>query len=279
MSRYAHLSFQYHKHNSIKTLHNTSRIIMQSSGEVSTLAGSECGIADGKGRAAMFYSPRGIWYDSSDESLVVCDTGNSRLRRVRLNGMWSNPLFSSWFFFFCFVSWWWNAGEVTTLCVIGSPVEVVLTANNTLMVSTASHQIYKVTQKGTHIALLVMMSHAHTSYQALMAMRWLSWQDLEIEGEWMEGLMSANSVIHVEWQWMNWVTLALLLTRWAVQSEGWLSKTDERCCWSASPPLLLVSYFSILSHSQSISSPFPLIIQYIKMREERKKIRRWPDET
>ena len=106
--RYAHLSFQYNSTNStnsIKTLHNTSQTITQSSGEVSTLAGSKCGFADGRGHVAKFNGPEGICYDSSDESLVVCDNGNSRLRRVRLNGMWSNPLPSSWFFFPCFLIW------------------------------------------------------------------------------------------------------------------------------------------------------------------------------
>ena len=97
---------------------------------------------------------------------------------------------------------------------------VVLIAKNTLIVSTASNQIYKVTQKGTPIALVVMMSHAHISFQALIAMKWLSWQDLESEGEWMAGLASANSVFHMEWQWIKQVTLALLLTCIATQSEG-----------------------------------------------------------
>ena len=60
---------------------------MQSSGEVSTLAGSKCGFADGKGHAAKFNGPEGIYYNSSDQSLVVCDWLNSRLRRVQLNGM------------------------------------------------------------------------------------------------------------------------------------------------------------------------------------------------
>ena len=43
---------------------------------------------------------------------------------------------------------------------------VVLTANKTLIISTSSNQIYKVTQKGTPITLFVVISHAHTSYQA-----------------------------------------------------------------------------------------------------------------
>ena len=60
---------------------------MPSSGEVSTLAGSEGGFADGRGHAAKFDSPQGICYDEADQSLVVCDWLNSRLRRVRLNGM------------------------------------------------------------------------------------------------------------------------------------------------------------------------------------------------
>ena len=38
-------------------------------------------------------------------------------------------------------------------------------------------------------------------------------------GAWMEGLVSANSIFHVEWQWMNQVTLALLLTRGTIESD------------------------------------------------------------
>ena len=104
---------------------------------------------------------------------------------------------------------------------------IVLTANKTLMVSTSLNQIYKVTQKGTHITLFVVMSLAHTSYQALITTRWLYWRDLEIKGEWMEAWTSANSVFHMEWQWMKQVTLALLLTWGAIRSEEWHSRADE----------------------------------------------------
>ena len=239
---------------------------MQSSGEVSTLAGSKGGFADGKGHAAKCNGPEGIYYNSSDQSLVVCDWLNSRLRRVQLNGMWSNPL-SSWFFFPCFSIWCWNAGDVTTLCELADPFTAVLTANKTLIVSTASHQIHKVTQKGIHIALIVMMSHAHTSLQALIAMMSLYWQDLEIEGEWMEGLTSANSIFQEEWQWMNRVTLASLLIWGAIQSEGSHSKTDERCCWSTCPPLLLYP-ICILHPINAYPTLSCTLVQYNARREE-----------
>ena len=54
---------------------------------MTTLAGSERGYADGKGAAAEFVNPTGIWYDATNQSLIVCDMGNNKLRRVQLNGM------------------------------------------------------------------------------------------------------------------------------------------------------------------------------------------------
>ena len=71
----------------IKTLDNKTQTLMQSSGEVSTLAGSEeGGFAEGRGHAAKFNQPWGICFDEADQSLVLCDNGNSRLRRAQLNG-------------------------------------------------------------------------------------------------------------------------------------------------------------------------------------------------
>jgi len=55
-------------------------------GQVSTIAGSERGFADGIGAETKFDTPSGlaIW---TDGSLLVADTGNRRLRRVELNGI------------------------------------------------------------------------------------------------------------------------------------------------------------------------------------------------
>lgn len=55
-------------------------------GQVSTLAGSEQGLADsGDGRSAKFDTPCGIAV-LKDGSLIVADAGNRRLRRVEANG-------------------------------------------------------------------------------------------------------------------------------------------------------------------------------------------------
>ena len=55
-------------------------------GEVSTIAGSSRGCVDGKAKAAKFDRPTGIQFDEITQSLLVCDYGNSQLRRVQLNG-------------------------------------------------------------------------------------------------------------------------------------------------------------------------------------------------
>jgi hypothetical protein len=57
-------------------------------GAVSTIAGSgEYGFSDGTGHAARFNCPIGICYDEYSQSMLVCDYGNNKLRRVQLNGM------------------------------------------------------------------------------------------------------------------------------------------------------------------------------------------------
>jgi len=54
-------------------------------GEVSTLAGSEQGFADGQGSAARFHNPSGIAIDAVG-NLYVADTRNKRIRKVSLEG-------------------------------------------------------------------------------------------------------------------------------------------------------------------------------------------------
>ena len=57
-------------------------------GEVSTLAGSaEEGDANGNGNRARFNEPAGLWFDEKHQSLLVCDVGNGKLKRVSLKGM------------------------------------------------------------------------------------------------------------------------------------------------------------------------------------------------
>ena len=57
-------------------------------GEVSTLAGSaDKGDANGNGHGARFNVPVGLWFDEKHQSLLVCDFGNGKLKRVSLKGM------------------------------------------------------------------------------------------------------------------------------------------------------------------------------------------------
>ena len=45
-----------------------------------------------------------------------------------------------------------NTGEVSTLCEVEEPVGVVITANSTILVTSALHRIYKVTRKGISLS-------------------------------------------------------------------------------------------------------------------------------
>ena len=56
-------------------------------GNVSTLAGSTKGDEDGSSKEAKFNHPLGIWFDERDQSLLVCDNDNNKIRRVTLEGM------------------------------------------------------------------------------------------------------------------------------------------------------------------------------------------------
>ena len=57
-------------------------------GEVSTLAGSGSpGHIDGIGKTAAFNNPWGLFFDEKDQSVIVCDLSNSKIRKVAMNGM------------------------------------------------------------------------------------------------------------------------------------------------------------------------------------------------
>jgi len=94
-------------------------------GEVSTLAGSEGGFADGTGTSAKFSYIWGICFEENSQSLLVCDNKNDKLRRVRMNG------------------------EVTTICDIPFPAAVAVTTNQSILV-TNCNTLYKVVRLGTH---------------------------------------------------------------------------------------------------------------------------------
>jgi len=62
-------------------------------GGVTTFAGSVQGLADGTGKKAKFNCPWGMCFDESTQSLLVCDSGNSKLRRIQLNGIYLQSTF------------------------------------------------------------------------------------------------------------------------------------------------------------------------------------------
>jgi len=90
-------------------------------GQVSTLAGSRGGFSNGNGKIAKFYYPYSIFYDQPSQSLLVCDAGNNKVRKVLLNG------------------------DVTTLFEISHPVSVAVTSNNIIFICSFD-KIYKATQ-------------------------------------------------------------------------------------------------------------------------------------
>jgi hypothetical protein len=91
----------------------------------------------------MFDCPCAIWFDEKSQSLLIGDYNNNKLRRVQLNGILfhhpknTDTLISQHI-----------KGEVTTLCEVNTPLSVVMTANNTILVSSRSHKLYKVTLQG-----------------------------------------------------------------------------------------------------------------------------------
>jgi len=89
-------------------------------GEVSTLAGSVAGFADGTGKSAKFGNIFAICFDGISRSLLVSDNCNSKLRRVGLNG------------------------EVTTVCDIPSPTAVTVTSSQSILVTSHNHKLYNV---------------------------------------------------------------------------------------------------------------------------------------
>lgn len=62
-------------------------------GEVSTIAGSgNRGFSDGIGKSAILNNPIGVYFDGKDQSLIICDLSNNKLRKMDLqSGMESQP--------------------------------------------------------------------------------------------------------------------------------------------------------------------------------------------
>jgi hypothetical protein len=114
---------------------------------VSTVAGTgKEGFADGLLKSAQFNYPVGIYLDEIEQSLFVCDFGNSKLRRVSfLQGklfILSHYLLSS----FSFLSQFLLCNllfkdTVITICQIIKPIFTVITASQSVLISSASHTI------------------------------------------------------------------------------------------------------------------------------------------
>jgi len=94
-------------------------------GEVSTIAGSQQGFKDGSCKEAKFNYPRGIFFHEPSQSLLVCDRQNNKLRRIVL-----------------------NEHCVQTICEIEQQCYVTVTANNTILVSNETCELYKINQQG-----------------------------------------------------------------------------------------------------------------------------------
>ena len=169
-------------------------------GEVSTLAGSpgSAGFADGHGKAARFNSPCGICFDENSQSLVVCDSDNYKLRRVELNGIRLPSLFSLPILLLPAMLaqslYLADAGKVSTLCEIEQPTFVAVTANQTILVSTGVHVLYKVTHQGSSIhrqdVLNPETKHQHLNQDRRIT-KWKLLQDLRELKEWMDQSMNA----------------------------------------------------------------------------------------
>tara|TARA_A100001015_G_scaffold50686_1_gene55866 strand:- start:65 stop:1180 length:1116 start_codon:yes stop_codon:yes gene_type:complete len=59
---------------------------IDSNGNVTTIAGSTAGYADGTGTNSQFYEPSGVAIDN-DGSIIVADTENHRIRKIDSNGV------------------------------------------------------------------------------------------------------------------------------------------------------------------------------------------------
>jgi hypothetical protein len=123
--------------------HPVSIFFFVATGEVSTLAGSQNkGHIDGIGKTALFSYPYGILFDETWQSLLVCDSNNSNIRRVELNGM------SLFIHFLSDILFLYCQGAVSTLCSITGP-KFIVSANNVFLVSGRS-KIFKLTREGAY---------------------------------------------------------------------------------------------------------------------------------
>jgi hypothetical protein len=103
---------------------------------------------DGKNKHAKFRHPCGLCFDASDNSLLVCDCNNNKLRKVDKNG----TLYAYYIILisYCPLSFLTIlTGVVTTLCDIPTPTQVAIAKDRTILVSSHStNQIFRVTREG-----------------------------------------------------------------------------------------------------------------------------------
>jgi len=108
-------------------------------GEVSTLAGSVQGFANGQGENARFNFPNGITIDVAG-NLYVADTGNHRIRKITPNGKVSTLAGSDEFGF---------ADGQGSHAQFKVPTDIVIDAMGNLYVAdSANHRIRKITPNG-----------------------------------------------------------------------------------------------------------------------------------
>ena len=119
---------------------NNNRIRkIDTSGNVTTIAGSTYGFADGQGTNAKFAYPRGITIDSSG-NLYVTDSNNHRIRKITPDGIVSTFSGSSAGF----------ADGQGTVAKFNLPVGITIDSSGNLYVSdTSNHVIRKISPSGS----------------------------------------------------------------------------------------------------------------------------------
>lgn len=108
------------------------------SGEVSTLAGSDLGFADGIGAAAKFYYPNGVAIDATG-NIYVGDTNNHMIRKITPLGEVSTLAGSTQGF----------ADGIGTSAQFNTPVRLATDAEgNVYVADTGNNRIRKITSQG-----------------------------------------------------------------------------------------------------------------------------------
>lgn len=125
-------------------------------GEVSTLAGipEKYGLIDGDKQNALFYFPSGICFSDHHQALFVSDSGNCRIRKVQLNGIFFYIIIII-ILVYLFIS----IGTVSSInnCLLYIPRFLTTLTNGNILVSNSGDEDYKyndihqITFKGTFI--------------------------------------------------------------------------------------------------------------------------------